>query len=99
MEQMFDAGLKNRYHWKTKKIAFLSMITIKVLFLTKHRKNSLYLDQNSHQYCYRRLLSYSVSNSVKFSSEFRCSLTGGKHLQVSTVQSIPKAIALGSGEE
>ena len=68
-------------------------------FLTEHSKNSSYLDQNSPQYCYRGLLSCSVSNSVKFSSEFRCSLTGGKHLQVSTVQSIPKATALGSGEE
>ena len=68
-------------------------------FLTEHSKNSSYLDQNSPQYCYRGLLSCSVSNSVKFSSEFRCSLPGGKHLQVSTVQSIPKATALGSGEE
>ena len=68
-------------------------------FLTEHSKNSSYLDQNSPQYCYRGLLSGSVSNSVKFSSEFRCSLPGGKHLQVSTVQSIPKATALGSGEE
>ena len=68
-------------------------------FLTEHSKNSSYLDQNSPQYCYRGLLSCSVSHSVKFSSEFRCSLPGGKHLQVSTVQSIPKATALGSGEE
>jgi hypothetical protein len=46
MEQMFDAGLKNRYHWKTKKkkIAFLSIITIKVSFLTVYSSNSSYLD-------------------------------------------------------
>ena len=69
------------------------------LSLTEHSKNSLYLDQSSPQYCYRDLLSHSVSYSVKFSLEFRCSLPGGKHLQVSTVQSIPKATAVGSGEE
>ena len=65
MEQIFDAGLKNRYYWKTKKLVFLSMITIKVLFLTEHSSNSSYLDQVSPQYCYRTLLSCSGSNSVK----------------------------------
>ena len=38
MEQMFDAGLQNRYDWKTKKLAFLSMITIKVSFLIEEVK-------------------------------------------------------------
>ena len=92
-------GLKIDITGRQKILAFLSMITIKVLFLTKHSKNSLYQYENSPQYCYRGLLSGSVSNSVKFSSGFRCSLPGGKHLQVSTVQSIPKATALGPGEE
>ena len=39
MEQMFDAGLQNRYYWKTKKkLAFLSVITIKVSFLIEDVK-------------------------------------------------------------
>ena len=59
------------------------MINIKVSLLTEHSTNSLYLDRNLPQYCYRNALSRSVSNSLKFSPGFRCPPPGGKNFQKS----------------
>lgn len=82
---------------KKKKNNFLSTITI-TIYLSEHRRIIVPSSNSPLGSLNEIFQAYSVSNSVKFRTKFKCSPSCGRNSKVSTDQPTSNTTALKSGE-